>query len=186
MNIRIATEQDAEAIHQIYAPFVRDTAITFEYSVPDATEMAMRIRHTLENYPYLVAEEDGTVAGYAYAGLFRTREAYLHSAEVSIYVDPRYTGRGIGRELYLELERNLVRQNVFILYACITETEREHDEHMTDGSIRFHSRMGYQLKGSFFHCGYKFGKWYSMRYMEKVIAPRPDAPDPFIPFCRIQ
>ena len=182
MEIRISTENDAEAVQRIYAPYVTDTAVTFEYCVPELSEFVRRIGNTLKNYPYLVAEENGIVVGYSYAGPFRPREAYKHSVEVSIYIDRNQTGRGIGKALYRKLEEYLVRQNVFVCYACITETERENDEHLTDGSIHFHKKMGYDLTGVFHHCGYKFGKWYSMRWMEKVIAPRPDLPEEFIPF----
>ena len=182
MIIRFASENDAEAIRKIYAPYVTDTAITFEYTVPDTDEFVRRIKNTLANYPYLVAQEHEKVVGYAYAGPFRPREAYKHSCEVSIYVSRDCTGRGIGRALYNELEKHLAKQNVFVLYSCITETERENDSHLTDGSIKFHEKMGYSLAGKFYHCGYKFGKWYSMRWMEKVIAPRPAVPDAFIPF----
>lgn len=186
MKIRLADVKDAEIIRRIYAPYVVNTAITFEYDVPDAAEFEKRIENTLKNYPYLIAEEDGAAVGYAYAGPFRTRAAYRYSAEASIYLDQDWTGRGIGRALYQELEKYLVRQNVFVLYACITETEREYDSNLTDGSIRFHEKMGYTLSGKFCDCGYKFGKWYSMRWMEKQLAPRTDMPEEFIPFSRME
>lgn len=185
INIRLASVEDAPAIRKIYAPYVTDTAVTFEYDVPDVTEFVRRITVTLENYPYLVAEKNGTVVGYAYAGPFRPRAAYRHTAEVSIYVDREQTGQGTGKRLYRELERLLVLQNVVVAYACITETERTDDMHLTDRSIRFHEKMGYALAGQFYHCGYKFGKWYSMRWMEKRIAEEPEMPDPFIPFSQM-
>ncbi|MBQ9030001.1 MAG: N-acetyltransferase [Parasporobacterium sp.] len=184
--IRFADIQDAGAIRQIYAPYVEETAITFEYRVPDVDEFAGRLANTLKNYPYLVAEEEGRIVGYAYAGPFRPRAAYQHSAEVSIYVDRTFSGHGIGRQLYQELEKHLRKQNVFLLYACITKTDREEDAYLTDGSIRFHTKMGYTLAGTHHLCGYKFGQWYSMVWMEKLIAVRPEHPEEFIPFSRIQ
>ena len=182
MRIRKAEITDAAAIHDIYAPYVLNTAITFDYEVPDIKEFEGRIERTLCNYPYFVAEEDGQVVGYAYAGLFRTRIAYRHCVEVSIYIDQSRHGVGIGRMLYQKLEEALIRQNIYILYACITATCREDDGNLNDDSIRFHKKMGYQLVGKHNLCGYKFGRWYDVVWMEKVIAQRPEVPDSFIPF----
>ena len=182
MEIRIAEPGDAEAIRSIYAPYVADTAITFEYDIPDVQEFQRRIENTLKRYPYLVALEQGTVIGYAYAGPFRPRAASQHSVEASIYVDRKQTGKGVGRILYTELEKILFRQNVYVMYACITATEREQDEHLTNKSILFHEHLGYTLAGQFFHCGYKFDKWYSMIWMEKRIGEQPDHPEAFLPY----
>ena len=182
MDIRLASLQDAAQIRRIYAPYVTDTAVTFEYEVPKVEEFEERIRNTLHRYPYLVAEEAGRIVGYAYAGAFRPRAAYQHSAEVSIYVDQTEGGKGIGRKLYLELEERLADQNVFVLYACITMTERTEDPYLTDGSIRFHEKMGYTLAGRFHYCGYKFDRWYSMIWMEKSISSRPEQPKAFVPY----
>lgn len=182
MEIRIADAGDAERIREIYAPYVTDTAITFEYDVPDVQEFERRIDNTLKRYPYLVALEQGTIIGYAYAGPFRPRAAYQHSVEASVYVEHSHAGKGVGRLLYGELEKILQRQNVTVVYACITATEREQDEHLTNGSILFHEHVGYTLVGRFFHCGYKFDKWYSMVWMEKRIGEQPEHPEEFLPF----
>ncbi|MBR1860535.1 MAG: N-acetyltransferase [Lachnospiraceae bacterium] len=182
MEIRTATLEDAARILEIYAPYVEKTAITFETEVPDITEMRSRIEGKLKEYPYLVAVIDGEIEGYAYAGHFHERAAYDHSAEVSIYITDGYKERGIGRALYEKLEELLKKQNVYVCYACIASTERENDENLTDASIRFHKKMGYGLAGTFTHCGYKFGKWYSMVWMEKPLCERPANPGDFIPF----
>ena len=182
MEIRLATTDDAEAIVAIYEPYVRNTAITFEYEVPDPEEFRSRIRETLKTHPYLVATEGGSIAGYAYASPLRKRAAYQHSAEMSIYIDQRYRQHGIGRSLYLELEKQLVRQNVFSLYAGVTVSDRADDAYVTDGSICFHERMGYTRIGEYHLCGYKFGQWYSVAWLEKSLGTRPEKPDPFIPF----
>ena len=173
---------DAEAIIAIYEPYVRNTAISFEYKVPDPEEFRSRIRETLKNYPWLIAAEDRRIVGYAYAGPFRKRAAYQHSAEMSIYIDQRYRQHGIGRSLYLELEKQLVRQNVFSLYAGVTVSDRPDDAYVTNGSICFHERMGYTKIGEYHLCGYKFGQWYSVAWFEKSLGTRPEKPDPFIPF----
>lgn len=103
--IRLATPKDAEVLLAIYAPYVRDTAITFEYDVPELPEFRKRIESTLEKYPYLVAERNGIPTGYAYAGPFHPRAAYQHSAELSIYLSQDSRGQGIGKALYRHLEK---------------------------------------------------------------------------------
>lgn len=185
MEIRLAVKEDAAAIREIYAPYVTDTAVTFEYDVPDEAEFVRRIENTLKEYPYLVAVENGGVIGYAYAGSFHSRAAYKHSAEVSIYLERSQRGKRIGSLLYRELEKILIRQNVFLLCACITVTERENDAHLTDASVRFHRKNGYALVGKHELCGYKFGKWYSIVWMEKLIAERVSDPEPFLPFSKL-
>ena len=93
MNIRSASPDDAERLLEIYAPYVAETASSFEYDVPTVEEFRGRIENTLLKYPYLVADEDGRAVGYCYAGRFHSREAYLHSVEVSIYIDRNYRRR---------------------------------------------------------------------------------------------
>ncbi|MBQ9377577.1 MAG: N-acetyltransferase [Schwartzia sp.] len=185
MEIRLATADDAGAIRKIYAPYVRNTAVSFEYEAPDTEEMARRIRATLSEYPWLAATEHDEVVGYAYASVFHGRIAYKHSAEVSVYLDGKRRRAGIGSRLYRELETCLLRQNVFVLYACVTATDRAADAHWSDDSLRFHEKQGYVPVGKHNLCGYKFDKWYSVVWMEKVIAPRPEHPKPFVPFPAI-
>ena len=185
MEIRVASMDDAESLLKIYAPYVLHTAVSFEYDVPSVEEFQNRIRKTLAEYPYFVAVEDGQIVGYTYAGPLGSRMAYKHSAEVSIYIDKNWHGKGIGRLLYRKLEETLLRQNVFTLYACIAATDRANDEHLTDASIRFHEKMGYRLVGRHHLCGYKFEKWYSVVWMEKAIASKSGKPGPFIPFTEI-
>lgn len=181
-QIRLAAVDDAEAILSVYAPYVQHTAVSFEYDVPDIRSFRRRMEGILREYPYLVAEEDGKILGYAYAGPFHSRAAYKHSAEISIYLAEGCCRRGIGGQLYRELERRLVSQNVFVLYACIASTDRRDDPFLTDRSIRFHEKMGYRTVGEHHFCGYKFDRWYSMVWMEKAIAEKPAHPGPFIPF----
>ena len=186
MEIRMATMADSKNILEIYRPYIEETAISFEYEVPGLDEFEERVSGILKNYPYLVAEEDGKILGYSYATRFKVRKAYDHVVEASIYVDRQAKGRGIGRALYTELEKYLLKQNVFVLYACITETDRKDDEHLTDDSIKFHERMGYREIGRHKNSGYKFGKWYGIIWMEKVIGDRPDVPEPFIPISEME
>ncbi len=172
-NIRIRTARPEDAIEllEIYAPYVRETAVTYEYTVPSKEEFASRIRHTMEKYPYLVAEKDGEILGYAYAGAFHPRAAYAWDAEMSIYIKKDRKRSGIGKTLYEALEKLLAEQNILNVYACIACPEEE-DEYLTKDSIRFHERMGYRIVGEFRECAYKFGRWYGMVWMEKRIGKR--------------
>ena len=184
IKIRPATEADAAEILNIYAPYITDTAITFEYDVPTLEEFTGRIRHTLEKYPYLVAVRDSEIIGYAYAGAFYGRAAYDWSAETTIYVKKGCSHSGVGKLLYQALETALKAQNIINLYACIGYPE-EDDEYLTKNSKQFHEHLGYRLIGEFRKCGYKFGRWYHMVWMEKIIADHPDRQPDVIPFAQI-
>lgn len=168
ISIRTATEDDAEELLAIYAPYVEQTAITFEYDVPSEDEFRKRISHTLEKYPYLVAEENGKIAGYAYVSPFKERAAYDWSVETSIYVDMAQKRKGIGRLLYDRLEEILKKQGILNVNACIGYPQID-DEYLTKDSVHFHERLGYHMVGTFHQCGYKFGRWYDMVWMEKFI-----------------
>lgn len=181
VTIRKATANDAAALLNIYEVYVRETAITFEYDVPSLEEFRSRIVHTLERYPYLVAEIDGAVAGYAYTGQFKDRAAYDWSVETSIYIDRSRQRCGIGRKLYEALEKISAMQNVLNMNACIAFPDNEDDRLPLD-SVKFHENMGYTLVGEFHDCGCKFGRWYSMVWMEKLIGEHKSNPPAFIPF----
>ena len=182
--IRPARESDAPALVKIYAPYVAETAITFEYDVPSAEEFAARIRSTMEKYAYLVMEKSGEIVGYAYAGIFHSRPAYDWAVETSIYMKKDLRGKGLGSRLYLALEEALKAQNIINCNACIAYMPEE-DEHLTHGSVLFHEKMGYRMVGEFKKCGYKFGKWYGIVWMEKHLTPHPDVPSPVIPFSEL-
>ncbi len=185
ITLRTANTDDAEALLGIYAPYVKSTAITFEYDVPTTEEFKRRISATLEKYPYIVAEMDGKPVGYAYAGVFKERAAYDWAVETSIYVSMDRKRHGIGKRLYEELEARLKKQNILNLYACIAYPETE-DEYLTKDSVAFHHRLGYELIGQFHRCGYKFNRWYDMVWMEKFIGEHSDPAPEFIPFPQIR
>lgn len=184
MKIRTADISDAMEILEIYAPYVRKTAITFEYEVPALTEFERRIAHTLARYPYIVAEKDGEILGYAYTGVFKERAAYDWAAEVSVYVKGDKRGSGIGSSLYAVLEEISRAQHILNLNACIAYADTE-DAYLTKDSVNFHSRMGYHMVGRFHQCGYKFGRWYDMVWMEKALGEHPAEPAPVIAFTKI-
>lgn len=186
INIRAAHREDAKALLEIYAPYVEQTAITFEYEVPDVAEFERRIEMTLERYPYLVAEVAGEPMGYAYASSFKSRAAYDWAVETSIYVNQNAKRTGIGKALYQELESILQKQNITNVNACIAVPNGADDEYLTRNSVDFHAHMGYKIVGEFHQCGSKFGRWYNMVWMEKMIATHPEPPMPFIPYPNVR
>lgn len=159
--LRIATEADVPAILEIYAPYVTDTTITFEYTVPTAAEFLQRFREITAEFPWLVWEERGRILGYAYACHPFQRAAYSWSAEPSIYLRPEAQGKGIGRKLYAGLEELLKEMGYRMLFALITGENR--------GSCAFHEKLGYTLAGTLETAGYKMGRWCSVFWMEKQI-----------------
>lgn len=185
MKIRTATVTDAKELLAIYAPYVKKTAITFEYEVPTLEEFKKRIENTLKNYPYLVAEAHGELLGYAYTSAFHERAAYDWAAEVSIYVREDKRGCGIGGRFYTVLEGISRAQHILNLNACIAYPETE-DEYLTKDSVRFHEHLGYSMVGEFHKCGYKFGRWYDMVWMEKMIGAHTDQPEPVIAFSKLR
>ena len=168
MIIRSVTTEDAKRLLDIYSYYVLNTAISFEIDVPDENEFRSRIDNTLKKYPYLVLEDNGIIQGYTYAGPFKARPAYDHSCELSIYLDTASTGHGYGRLLYEAIETKLKKAGILNLYACIASPVVE-DEYLTNNSEQFHQHMGFVRVGEFHKCGRKFGRWYNMIWMEKII-----------------
>lgn len=168
ITIREAATEDAARLLEIYAYYVEKTVITFEYDVPSLEEFEERIRRIKSRYPYLVIEKDGVIKGYAYAGVFKDRAAYDRCCEMTIYLEHGAAGEGLGRKLYEALEEALKAQGILNLYACIGYPDVP-DEYLDYNSAQFHAHMGYTKVGTFHQCGYKFGRWYSMIWMEKMI-----------------
>ena len=168
ITIRSATPDDAAAIWSIYRYYVENTAISFEITMPTQEQIRQRIEKVLSGFPYLVAELDDQIIGYAYAGHFIPREAYYHCAEVSIYISQENHRSGIGRMLYEALSDQLRNQGITQIYACIGVPEVE-DEYLTNNSAQFHAHMGFREVGRFRNSGKKFGRFYHMIWMEKLI-----------------
>ena len=175
LKVRAAQPEDAERLLKIYEYYVVNTAITFEYETPSLQEFEGRMEHTMKRYPYLVIEDGTGICGYAYAGVFKDRAAYDWSCEMTIYLDHNVQKRGYGRILYEALEKELEKMGILNLYACIGFPETE-DEYLTKNSEEFHRHLGYRTVGEFHKCGYKFGRWYNMIWMEKLIGDRCDNP----------
>lgn len=177
--IRDAAIADAERILEIYDYYVKNSAITFEYDTPSLEEFQARMEQTMKRYPYLVIEQDNIIQGYAYAGAFVGRAAYDWSCEMTVYLDHSARKKGMGRKIYEALEQKLKSMGILNLYACIGYPE-VNDEYLTVNSADFHAHLGFQKVGEFHKCGYKFGRWYHMIWMEKVIGEHKDIQPPVI------
>lgn len=178
IKIRDACPEDAEALLKIYAPYITDTAISFEYELPGLSEFRERIAHILEKYPYILAVKDEEILGYAYASAFHPRAAYQWSVELSIYVDSEKKHSGVGGRLYRELEQRLKSMGFLNINSCIAVPREgtSGDEYLDNNSMHFHEHLGFRLVGRFHDSGYKFGRWYDMIWMEKLIGEHGSAP----------
>ena len=163
IKIRDVLPEDAERIQEIYSPYVADTTISFEITVPDKSEMQIRIEKALSNgFPYIVAEnENGTVVGYAYADRFGEREAYRYSFTISIYLDMEVQSKGIGQKLYDELEKRMKKMGIVQVVSAITGKNEK--------SLKFHEKNGFIKIGHFPNIGYKMGEWHDIIWMNKTI-----------------
>lgn len=161
MEIRLAKPSDARSLLDIYAPYVENTAITFEYEVPTIEDFAIRIEKTLEKYPYLVAEEDGVVLGYAYASTYYARAAYDWAVELSVYVSLDARGKGVGSKLYDALEDLLDQMGYVHFLACISLPN--------EASLALHRKRGYQQVAHFPKIGYKFNRWHDIVWLQKSL-----------------
>ena len=157
--LRIATEADVSAILSIYAPYILNSTATFEYDVPTEAEFSQRFREITAQFPWLVWEEQGRVLGYAYASAPYSRAAFQWCAEPTVYLLPEARGKGIAAALYEALEKILKIQGYQVLYALITAENSP--------SIRLHEKCGYTLQAHFPNCGFKFGRWLGLYWMEK-------------------
>lgn len=177
-SIRLATPRDAEGMLEIYAPYIRNTAVTFEYEVPDLDEFRGRVESTLTRYPWLAAEEDGLLLGYAYAGQYRSRAAFQWGAEGSIYLRPEAQGTGLAAPLYRCLIRLVKAQGVRNFYGCIT--------HPNPASEGFHRKLGFSDLAVFPRAGYKLGQWRDVLWNYLPLGETEGPPEPFRPFGEME
>ena len=175
IEIRTAEKADAGRLLEIYGYYVEHTAISFEYETPTLAQFTERMERIQRRYPYLVLLRDGRIEGYAYAGPLKGRAAYDRCCEVTIYLDRSAQKCGLGRRLYEALEAELKRMGILNLYACIGCPEGE-DPYLTTNSADFHAHLGFVKNGEFHRCGYKFGRWYNMIWMEKLIGSHEGPP----------
>jgi L-amino acid N-acyltransferase YncA len=165
---------DAAACAAIYAPYVTDSAVSFEYAAPTADQLAERIERYSATHAWLVAEDQGGVAGFAYATPHRDRTAYQWATEVSVYIDSRHHRRGIGRALYRELFSLLSRQGFRVACAGIALPN--------EASIALHESLGFEPVGVYRRIGFKDGAWRDVGWWQLQLGPQdgvvPDDPGP--------
>ena len=175
--LRQARVSDAPALLAIYAPYVEETAISFEEPAPTLAEFTARVAGICAEYPYLVAEENGRIVGYAYAHRHKERAAYGWNAELSVYLAPAAQGKGLGKALYGALMAILARQNVRNVYGCVTMPNEK--------SVALHRSLGFTDAGVWHASGFKHGKWRDVAWFEKTIAPLSVPPEPFVPITAL-
>ena len=168
VRIRLETEGDAEAIAAIYRPIVESTAISFETTPPDRSEMARRISETLPAYPWLVCDIDGETVGYAYASKHRVRGAYRWSVDTSVYVADTSRKRGVGTGLYASLFAILAMQGYVNAYAGIALPN--------PGSVGLHESMGFEKIGVYRRVGYKLGEWHDVGWWQLALKEHEQSP----------
>ncbi|MGP0028135.1 MAG: arsinothricin resistance N-acetyltransferase ArsN1 family B [Streptosporangiaceae bacterium] len=171
--VRDATPADAGDIAAIYAPVVGKTAISFEEAPPGPGEIARRMRAT-PRLPWLIADDAGRVAGYAYASAHRARPAYRWSADCSVYLDPRYRSRGLGRLLYEHLITEVASLGYISLFAGIALPN--------EASVGLHEAMGFRPVGVFRDVGYKLGAWRDVGWWQRPLCEAPPSPDEPLPW----
>lgn len=169
--IRFASENDVERMLDIYEPYITDTTVTFEYSVPSCGEFKERFLGVISKYPWIVAEYRGEVIGYAYADKpFINRSAYAWDTDVSVYLADEYRGKGVGLALYKALHSLLSLLGYKNAYAVVTGENT--------ASLEFHKRFGYRKAGTLHGSGFKLGRWLDVYFMEYEISAKENSPSP--------
>lgn len=162
IKIRLAEESDCQEMLDIYAPFVKETTVSFEYEIPSYDEFKNRIIDVQKKYPWIVCVVDDAIAGYAYASPFNKRSAYEWSVDYSIYVSPTKHKLGIGTALYTCLTDILRFQGFYNAYAGVTSSNNK--------SENFHKSFGFKEVGTYHNAGYKFNNWHHVTWYEYQIA----------------
>jgi phosphinothricin acetyltransferase len=173
--IRLAGQEDAAGVADVYRPYVEDSRISFEEHAPDAAEMARRIIGDRPGFhPWLVAEEANEIKGFASSSPFRTRPAYRWSVETGIYLAAGAHGRGLGKRLLVMLTDLLERQGYVTAIGAIALPN--------DASVRLHEALGFVHAGTYRGTGFKLGQWIDVGLWQKELAPRSPAPAEPLPF----
>lgn len=178
VQLRVAQKSDASDILRIYAPYIVSTAFTFETEVPSTEAFEQRIIKCLSGYPWIVVMIDDVLAGYAYASSHRERKAYQWTCECSIYLDDRFKGYGIGKELYSLLFNILAFQGFKNVYAGITLPN--------EASVRLHEKCGFSLFATYDNVGYKLGAWQKVGWWRLQINNYDLNPAPPLPFPELK
>ncbi len=171
LSYRLAKAEDISSILALYAPFVQNTTITFEYDVPTLADFTQRFVRITQDFPWYVCEDAGHVIGYAYADRAFERAAFSWDADLSVYIHPDYHHRGIGTRFYQLLESDLTAKGYHNLYALITGEN--------ENSRQFHEAMGFALLGTLPATGFKHGKWLSLYWYGKRLRSSEEKPTAF-------
>ena len=174
----MAKPRDVQGIIEIYAPYVKQHWSSFEESVPGEKEMIKRLKSGMKKYPWLVAEHERTVAGYAYAGPHRSRKAYRWTSEVSAYIHPEFKRTGVASRLYLALFELMRAQNIYQALAGISMPNR--------ASSEFHRYMGFHQIALYSNVGFKMHGWRDVEWLSKTLIPHDHVPNEFIPFSKLK
>jgi phosphinothricin acetyltransferase len=176
--LRLATPSDAKSILDIYAPYIRNTSLTFETEVPTEKAFAERIEKYLGKWPWLVCEINGVVAGYAYSSLYRERTAYQWSVECSVYIHDDFQKAGIAKALYTSLFEILKKQGYNNVYAVINLPN--------DKSVAFHEKCGFEYFATYEKVGYKLGQWKNVGWWRLILNEFGDDPPAPISFSELK
>lgn len=174
IKLRIAQSDDVEGILAIYAPFVGETNVTFDYDVEEAQIFCEQLDTVIKDYPWLIAEENGKIIGYAYAKQYKERSAYQWCATTTVYFHQDYQGQGLAKELYDGLMEILAHQNFINLYAGIAQPN--------EASTMFHVKMGFTPVGVYKKVGFKNGQWHDVLWVHKILTKHPAEPKEVIQF----
>jgi phosphinothricin acetyltransferase len=177
MIVRVAGTGDAAAVLEIYTPYILHTAFTFETAVPSPAEFRMRMEKYLQKYPWLIAEDEGRIAGYVYGSVHREREAYQWTCECSVYIADEFKGKGLGKHLYEALFDILKLQGLRNVYAGITIPN--------EASERLHRKLGFEKFAEYKNIGCKFGAWHSVGWWRLQLNDYDKAPGPPVPFNKM-
>lgn len=175
-TIRLATPDDADQVHAVYAPYCL-TPISFEREPPGVAEMRRRLEKTLAEYPWLVCADAGAVVGYVYAGRHRERAAYQWSVDTTVYIHEQWRGQGIGRALYTALLGVLPLQGYVNAYAGVTLPN--------PASVGLHEAVGFRRVGVYEQVGFKCGAWHDVAWFQRPLQPRPAEPPPLRPLSEV-
>ncbi|MBL7740772.1 MAG: N-acetyltransferase [Chitinophagaceae bacterium] len=177
MTIRVAKPSDAKGILDIYAPYIRETSFTFETEVPVEEAFANRISSYLENWPWLVCETEGVIAGYAYGSRYRERAGYQWCVECSVYIHDDHLRTGAGKALYAHLFDILKLQGYRNVYAVINLPNER--------SVRFHESCGFKWFATYENVGYKLGKWKTVGWWQLILNEYDHEPVPPVKFSEL-
>jgi phosphinothricin acetyltransferase len=178
ITIRFAKPDDAAGVLAIYGPYCDSTTVSFEIAAPTIAQMSQRIERIMAQHPWLIAENDGEVAGYVYASQHRERAAYRWMVDVAVYISPAYRRRNLGKALYTALFEVLRTQGYFKAFAGITLPNA--------ASVRLHESVGFRPIAVYEGVGFKMGQWLDVGWWQLDLQPEIDNPPEPRPLAEVR